>query len=206
MENDPAHVPFVHRETRFFTDIPYVSAIEMDYGSRETVTFENREGYVHRIMPNGRSFVTPVQDVPGGWTENLIFQVPVDDESHLGFGIQLHHIPAEAADTVRKQFGFFPGGQGRNPQADIAASVLRGEMTLDDVEDRQFIVNLQDLVSQWGQGTIRDHTQDRLGRSDAGVTMLRRLWERELRNLSEGKALKGWTIPERIELTADYHG
>jgi hypothetical protein len=45
-----------------------------------------------------------------------------------------------------------------------------------------------------------------LGRSDAGVLMLRQLWERELSALAEGRPLKDWVIPDWIELTADYHG
>jgi 5,5'-dehydrodivanillate O-demethylase len=206
MENDPAHVPFVHRDTQFFTDIPRVSAEEMEYGSKETVTFTGREGYVHRIMPNGRVFVTPIIG-GGGWTENFIFQMPVDDESHLGFGIQYHHAdPATAAETRERLMG-----QGANPfpgtLAEVAASVLRGELTLAEVDQGgPALVNLQDLVSQWGQGTIRDSINERLGRSDTGVIMLRRLWERELHALAEGRPLKPWTIPERIELTADYHG
>jgi 5,5'-dehydrodivanillate O-demethylase len=205
MENDPAHVPFVHRETQFFTDIPRVSAVEMEYGSKETVTFSNREGYVHRVMPNGRMFVTPINE--GGWTENLIFQVPVDDESHLGFGIQFHHVSSvEALPPFRERMARQIAGAAQGPLAEIAARVLRGEITLAEVEDRTNLVNLQDLVSQWGQGTIRNEAQDRLGRSDAGVVMLRGLWERELRAFENGQPLKDWTIPERIELTPDYHG
>ncbi len=205
MENDPAHVPFVHRDTQFFTDLPLVSAVEMEYGSKETVTFCNREGFVHRIMPAGRLFVTPIQE--GGWTENFIFQVPVDDESHLGFGIQLHHLKsAESVPAFRARMEAQIANALRGNLAEIAEQVLRGEGSLDEFKDHPNLVNLQDLVSQLGQGVIRDIHAERLGRSDAGVTMLRKLWERELRALAEGRPLKEWTIPERIELTPDYHG
>jgi 5,5'-dehydrodivanillate O-demethylase len=213
MENDPAHVPFVHRDTAFFQDIPQVSAEETEYGSKETVTFTNRVGYVHRVMPNGRSFVVPTPE--GGWTENLIFQVPVDDESHLGFGIGLNHLPdAEAVERFHERIARFranadpiaqtimPGGR----QVELGAKVLCGELRIEDVEDRQIGMALQDLVSQWGQGEIRDKSQDHLGRSDAGVVMLRGLWERDLRALAEGRAPSNWVVTERIELTPDYHG
>jgi hypothetical protein len=36
--------------------------------------------------------------------------------------------------------------------------------------------------------------------------MLRRVFERELRALAEGRPLKSWNIPDRIDLAADYHG
>jgi 5,5'-dehydrodivanillate O-demethylase len=183
-----------------------VSAQETEYGSKETVTFSNRVGYVHRVFPNGRMFVTPIPG-GGGWIENLIFQVPVDDESHLGFGIQYHHaVDTDDPKEVRERVTRFAANPGQNGMNDIAASVLRGEITLAEVEDRRNIVNLQDLVSQWGQGVIRDEPADHLGRSDAGVVMLRRLWARELRALADGEPPKQWVIPKRIEMTADYHG
>jgi 5,5'-dehydrodivanillate O-demethylase len=205
MENDPAHVPFVHRETQFFADLPRVSAEEMAYGSKETVTFANRVGYVHRIMPAGRLFVTPIQE--GGWTENFIFQVPVDDESHLGFGIQFNHLnSADSVPAFRARIEAQIANALRGNLAEIAERVLRGEVGLEDFKDHPNLINLQDLVSQLGQGVIRDINAERLGRADAGVVMLRKLWERELRALAEGRATKSWPIPERIELTPDYHG
>jgi 5,5'-dehydrodivanillate O-demethylase len=205
MENDPAHVPFVHRETQFFTDLPRVSAEEMEYGSKETVTFSNRVGYVHRIMPAGRLFVTPIQE--RGWTENFIFQVPVDDESHLGFGIQFNHLKsADAVPAFRARIEAQIANALRGNLAEIAERVLRGEVGLEEFKDHPNLVNLQDLVSQLGQGIIRDINAERLGRADSGVVMLRKLWERELRALAEGRATTPWPIPERIELTPDYHG
>ena len=56
-----------------------------DWGIRDRVIFENRVGLVHRVMPNARFFTVPVLE--GGWTEFLLFLVPVDDESHVGYGI-----------------------------------------------------------------------------------------------------------------------
>ncbi len=84
--------------------------------------------------------------------------------------------------------------------------MLRGDLRIDDIEDRSAIELIQDIVSQWGQGTIRDRSKERLGRSDKGLILLRKIWERELRALAEGRPLKQWTIPERMELSPTYHG
>jgi 5,5'-dehydrodivanillate O-demethylase len=207
LENDPAHVPFVHRSTGFFQDLPEVQSEETEYGSREYVSTASRGfiGFVHRIMPNTRLFTIPVPE--GGWAEFMLWLVPVDDEHHMGFGVLMNHVTPEAAARFRE------GGAGRRWRPghaaainEQAAAVLRGELRIEDIEDRSAIELIQDIVSQWGQGTIRDRAHERLGRSDAGVILLRKLWERELRALAEGQQLKPWTIPERLELSPTYHG
>ena len=52
---------------------------------------------------------------------------------------------------------------------------------------------LEDEIAQAGQGAIATRTNEHLGRSDRGVFLLRKIWERELKNLSEGRPLKQWT-------------
>ena len=52
--------------------------------------------------------------------------------------------------------------------------------------------NIEDIVAQAGQGTIADRVHERLGRTDVGVILMRKLWTRELRALAEGKPLKTW--------------
>jgi 5,5'-dehydrodivanillate O-demethylase len=207
LENDPAHVPFVHRSTSFFQDVPQVRSEETQYGSREYVSTEARGfiGFVHRIMPNTRLFTIPVPG--GGWAEFMLWLVPVDDESHRGYGVLMNHVTPEAARQFRER-GAAKRWLPRNATVinEQAAAVLRGELRIDDIGDRSTIELVQDHVSQWGQGTIRNRDQERLGRSDAGVILLRKIWDRELRALAEGRPLKQWTIPERMELSPTYHG
>jgi 5,5'-dehydrodivanillate O-demethylase len=207
MENDPGHVPFVHRGTLFFTDIPQIETEETPWGIRDRVVFENRVGLVHRVMPNARFFTIPVPE--GGWTEFLLFMVPVDDDSHTGFGITMNHLNTkEGAERFRERIAGLRARlmQTGNPVADAAAAVLRGELRIEDMEDRTNVIQVQDAASQWGQGSIRTRLGEHLGRSDVGVLMLRRVWERELRALAEGRPLKQWQIPDEIDLASDYHG
>ena len=52
---------------------------------------------------------------------------------------------------------------------------------------------LEDEIAQTGQGAIAVRSNEHLGRSDRGVFLLRKIWERELRNLAEGRPVKQWT-------------
>jgi 5,5'-dehydrodivanillate O-demethylase oxygenase subunit len=54
----------------------------------------------------------------------------------------------------------------------------------------------QDYAAIRGQGVIEDRTQERLGSSDAGIALLRRIIFRELDALESGTAPKQW---ERIK-------
>jgi 5,5'-dehydrodivanillate O-demethylase oxygenase subunit len=207
LENDPAHVPFVHRSTDFFQDVPQVESVETEYGSCESVYTDSRGfiGYVHRLMPNTRLFTIPVPE--GGWAEFFLWLVPVDDEHHMGFGVLLNHLTPEALAKFRER-GAGKRWLPRNAAKieETAAAVLRGDLRIEDVEDRTTIELVQDMVSQWGQGVIRDREHERLGRSDKGLILLRGLFDRELRALDEGRPLKEWTIPAHLELSATYHG
>jgi 5,5'-dehydrodivanillate O-demethylase oxygenase subunit len=207
LENDPAHVPFVHRSTDFFQDVPQVESVETEYGSCESVSTDSRGfiGYVHRIMPNARLFTIPVPE--GGWAEFFLWLVPVDDEHHLGFGVLMNHLTPEAIAKFRERGAgkrWLPRNAAKLEAT--AAAVLHGDLRIDDIEDKSTIEIVQDMVSQWGQGTIRDREHERLGRSDKGLILLRGLWDRELRALADGRPLKQWTIPQHLELSATYHG
>ena len=80
--------------------------------------------------------------------------------------------------------------------------ILRGELRLQDVEDRTFIVNVQDYIAQVGQGAVADRTHERLGRSDSALILMRKLWLRELQALADGRPLKRWRRTERVAVTA----
>ncbi|MGA9368736.1 MAG: hypothetical protein WBV35_14845, partial [Steroidobacteraceae bacterium] len=49
----------------------------------------------------------------------------------------------------------------------------------------------QDIVAWTGQGRIADRTQEHLGRSDAGIVMLRRCFDDNIQRVTEGKEPKG---------------
>jgi 5,5'-dehydrodivanillate O-demethylase len=206
LENDPAHVPFVHRGTELFTEMPQVRAEETEYGSCEYVSTPSNpdRGFVQRIMPNVRLF-NGSPPAGGGWTEFMLWLVPIDDTSHTGFGVIMRHV-ADEARFRRAQAAQRDRGSGWTPPVRVATEVLKGNTRLAEVDPATTVINnVQDIVSQWGQGEIRDREHERLGRSDTGLILLRQIWARELRALADGRPLKQWTIPERIPLAPGYH-
>jgi hypothetical protein len=48
---------------------------------------------------------------------------------------------------------------------------------------------------QAGQGRIEDRDNERLGRSDAGIILWRKILARELRAIAEGGKPKRWKTP-----------
>jgi 5,5'-dehydrodivanillate O-demethylase len=80
----------------------------------------------------------------------------------------------------------------------MADAVLAGKLSIHEIEDRPDIVNIQDHVAQEGQGAIPDRNAERLGQSDAAVILMRKIWLRELRALSEGGPLKPWSLPDAV--------
>ena len=77
--------------------------------------------------------------------------------------------------------------------------ILAGRLRVQDLASRPNAVELEDLTTMVGQGVIADRRNEHLGRSDAGVTLIRKLWERELRALAEGRSLKRWPRPKHLE-------
>ena len=49
---------------------------------------------------------------------------------------------------------------------------------------------------------IAVRSNEHLGRSDRGVFLLRKIWERELKNLAEGRPVKQWVY--RSEMVPTY--
>ena len=63
------------------------------------------------------------------------------------------------------------------------------------------LTSAQDYVAQVGQGAVADREREILGRSDAGIALLRRIYRRETELLSSGEPTKVWTpLKEAVEL------
>jgi 5,5'-dehydrodivanillate O-demethylase len=214
LENDPPHIPFVHRGTASFGDMISIWATETEYGTCDHTSRSGLQNVTHRIMPNIRLFIS--FPPPGGWQERLNFDVPVDDSSHVGFAlIKFHFSSPEARDAwqFRKpgaQAALHLGQKGTVQEGpgpiEIAQRCLAGELNVHDITGRGDLVLIQDLVSQGGQGVIADRVNEHLGRSDSGVIAWRRIWERELRALADGRPLRQWPIPDLLEMNGAFMG
>ena len=206
---DEAHVCFVHRDSSLaaIADVPRFSAEETDYG---LVQYGTRPGLPvrvsHWLMPNMLQFQTYPPDPEAeaiGWTDSIAWRVPIHDEQHVSFVVNLAHVTGDLARRFEERRNA-QRAQLTVPFAEVARSVLAGELRVQDLERRADVsrINTQDYVAQCGQGTIADREHERLGRSDVGVILLRKLWARELEALATGQPLKDWKRPERLAATS----
>lgn len=211
--SDPVHVPFVHGTRWTYgrgnwkpENMPVVSVEEHEWGYIEHVAHPDRTVYSNQYHLPNLAFYPRVErhphhpDNPVG-SDTLRWKVPIDDESHMDFSVYL--LPPNVATRQVDVMGRHPARTGADwdrvslRAAELAAAVLAGRMTVEEVEaiaaeDPVFggtggnIGLVQDTVAQVGQGVIRvsDQHQEHLGRSDAGVIMRRKQWERALRALA----------------------
>lgn len=205
---DEVHVHFVHSvSTRAigFSELPEIAVSETDYGIRRggkrSGTGVNVARVGHLMMPNINMTDLPPSPAYAYWTVHLAYRVPMTDEHSMTFSIRLQK-PEPGMGNGKA------GGAIRNRQVFdvephvLVEKILAGEMRLQDVDPAypaRFVV--EDNVALAGQGRITERHKDRLGQSDKGIILLRKIWERELRALAEGRPLKVWSRPkERLDL------
>lgn len=215
---DAAHLTFAHRESRDAVNsarsLPQVSAQETEYG---VVTYMAAPGKplrsVHFHMPNINMFLAEasLRDPRGvlgnGYVGRLLYRVPVDDESCVSF--PLDHVPltGEAGQAYLERRHAVEDEQ-LTPERDpvnIAEAVLANKSTTADVRrgtlaNLKTLTSVEDYVAQVAQGSPFGR-QERLGRMDAGIILIRRLWMREMQALVEGKPLTNWMRATRLDAT-----
>jgi 5,5'-dehydrodivanillate O-demethylase len=197
---DNAHVRFVHQRHRETADDhivrgdPTIAVEETDWGIRRYVKFPNGTDFTAFFgMPNINYLNGQVVDAEIKRADVLIFKVPSDDEHHFHFEVRAIPLSAERAGPwlAERRRKRALEAQDR-PQ--LVRSILQGKLRLRDLDARRTdYVMIEDEIAQTGQGEIADRDRERLGQSDRGVIMLRKLWERELSKLVAGQPTKSWS-------------
>ncbi len=202
---DPVHVAFTHSKSAFTRNgligVPSVSAEETQWGLAMSA---QRPGVGVRVTQVGMPNILHIKSSPetpeSGWSELFAWRIPIDDVSHLSFNVHLHRLKGEAAEkflAMRAERSKI----SRQSVIELGAAIRRGELHTDDIMDHPDIVGIQDDVAQIGQGLIADRVNEKLGRSDVGVVLVRNLWLRELHAMAEGRPLKQWTWSEKLAAT-----
>jgi 5,5'-dehydrodivanillate O-demethylase len=127
--------------------------------------------------------------------ETYIIHVPVDDENHKFYVSMSVIVPEAEREAYLVQYREYRGLLDARPAHEIAEEVIAGKKTLADVHQRDeypFMAVIEDMAAQPGQGRIVDRGDERLGRSDKGVILLRKLWARELQAFAETGKSKAW--------------
>lgn len=192
---DEAHVHFVHKlsasVTEEFAVMPEAyEAEETEYGILRKTT-RNRGGnrdvrQKYFMMPNiGLTRPPPATELDD-WVAQLSWRVPVTDEQTLSFVLSRRKPRDPSIDNKPLQTA-----------EEIVEAILDGRMRMKDVDPyHPRLFNIQDNTALTGQGSLHeDRDSERLGRSDAAVLMLRKIFQREIRAAAEGRPITRWICP-----------
>ena len=92
-------------------------------------------------------------------------------------------------------------GVGAGTQLELLHEIVaRDPKTGATLRDRFALgtIEVEDQLAQGGQGSIADRRAEHLGRTDAGIVMLRRIFARELDALKHGRPTRQWTMAPLI--------
>ena len=172
---DPVHVSVLHQDTDFdqekFRTIPTLRVEQTAWGLK---TIAGRPGYereVEFLFPTAVRLGLPIMD-PGLM---LVFWIlPVSDTETLSFHSWFLPLPPDTSAEVREQ---------------KIARMKRFIYELDDSDPIHHAskVNAQDKFACYSQGVIADRTDEHLGKTDAGVNLLRRLYFAAMDDVRNGK-------------------
>ena len=198
---DEVHVHYTHGEfagSFGLVELPRITAKETDYGMVSTATrSDGSKHYTHCIMPNIMLRAVVQQQDLKNFTMHAAWRVPIDDVSTLSVFIDR---------VANPEAGFESALEKMVDPNEIAARILRCEMTLDDVDDSHPLLPvIQDTVCMAGQGIVANRKAEHLGASDRSIALLRKLWQRELQAMREGRPLTQWGRPANEKLkTIEY--
>jgi len=194
LENEPFHIPFTHRESQQYLkrpiEIPEVFPEESDWGVLTTSKYPSGRVHIsHHGMPNVLCFKE-------GDRDHLAWRVPIDDNTHASFQVDAQHVmEGERGRLYQERHA------ARTHKVDqlneLARAVLRGDIRIPEIEDKSNIHWIQDYVIQVGQSPI-DERRECLGDTDEIIILQRKLWEREIKALAEGKPIKQWSRTQRL--------
>lgn len=161
---DPVHVSVLHQDTDFdqekFHAIPTLKVEQTQWGLK---TIAGRPGYereVEFLFPTAVRLALPIMD-PGIML--VFWAVPISEVETWTYHSWFLPLPAATTADVRDQ-----------KVARMKKFIY--ELDASDPIHHASRVNVQDKFACFSQGVVADRTDEHLGRTDAGVTLLRRLY------------------------------
>jgi 5,5'-dehydrodivanillate O-demethylase len=214
MDNDPVHIPWVHRATALrkgrmdFLTRHQEGVEEAPYGVKTNRSMADRDdsalgvGAFNRFfMPNIRQF-WPRSRAKGFenrklWDTKMVWTVPINDGKFASFDVTHTPLAGEEARAYARARKEQQEAEAET-RWDLAEKVLAGEMTLDDLPADMGAYTsfaIEDYCTQVAQGSIAGRGRETLASTDAKPMMIRRLWLREVTAMLEGRPLTQWQIP-----------
>ena len=211
LDNDHSHVPWVHRATAIrkgrddYLIIRKEGAKETPYGYLSTRSIKGEEvdfkDSAYFFMPNARQFWAPTR-AKGFEGRNIgeakmTWTVPINDGNFVAFDVT--HTPLEGEEAERYAESRYTQQEAEDETRwDMAEKILAGKMTPEDIPDEvspYTRFSIEDYVIQGGQGQLAGRGKEYFGSTDVRVSLLRRMWLREVSALVAGKPLTEWKIP-----------
>ncbi len=191
---DAVHVSFVHQKGRSGSFIDSVSSAlpELEYFETEAGIRQIATRGVGNVrvsdwtFPNNNHINVPGMEAGDPWMDVGHWNVPIDDEHTYRFNIQ--SIPSQDAQADSRIRAYLERTGEYNP-ANHHEELFSGVYPEDHLIE---LTSAQDYVAQRGQGVITDRTHEILGRSDAGVAFLRKIFAREIDAIVENRPTKSW--------------
>jgi 5,5'-dehydrodivanillate O-demethylase len=214
MDNDPNHIPWVHRATALrkgrndFLKRQQGTVEETPYGIKTIRHLKGEAddamgiGSFNRFfMPNVRQFwpKTRAKGFEGRqlWDTKTVWTVPINDAKCTSFDVTHTPLVGEEARLYQKN-RYEQQEAEAETRWDLAEKVLAGEMTLEDMPDDMGAYTsfaIEDYTTQVGQGPIAGRGVETLSTNDSKPLLIRRLWLREVTAMLEGKPMKDWQVP-----------
>ncbi|MGE0796900.1 MAG: Rieske 2Fe-2S domain-containing protein [Lautropia sp.] len=204
-QQDGVHISFLHKTLRegsfinMVTDtIPTLEHTETDCGiEQKAIRSENNIRIGNWTFPNNSHVMVPGLTQADPWMNSGLWVVPSSDRTTERFTIYSLSTEDQAA---RERFLAYFEKFG-NPIYQSAEHhdelMLHGEGPSE--EDSLFgLIPAQDYLGIAGQGVVADRENEMLGRSDAGIVMLRRIFWREMDALKDGRPTKRWKRRENL--------
>jgi 5,5'-dehydrodivanillate O-demethylase len=201
---DEAHAAFVHSRSGSHAELGRGAEVETEiletaYGfDRRTWFGDGPKRLCVYPWPNHmRLYIGKIKGLGasnGMWLEAFLSHIPSDDEHHTVYMSILVPVGEENVEEYRRTQALYRERlMAAKPVPEVALEILAGKYTLDDVTDHPMLLQVEDAVAQGAQGPIYDRDQELLGRTDAGVGKLRRVFERELHAIAEtGATTRTW--------------
>ena len=149
-------------------------------------------------FPTKNHILQPTLAKDGPWIDSGHWVVPVDDKHTARF--VLYAGPPASREVHARLTRYFQECGDYNP-ADHHDELFRQGKYPEDVFIQ--LTSAQDYVAVMGQGALVDRSQERLGKSDAGIALLRRIFWREMDEIREGRPTKQW---RRLTTVAEWPG
>jgi 5,5'-dehydrodivanillate O-demethylase len=140
------------------------------------------------------------EDLGEGSVERFLWRVPIENDRCLGLGVDVVHLKNEQAKQKFLQLSAESEAEGPS-HVELGEKVLQGKAKIKSMTgaDNYELTRIEDYVAQVGQGALADANNFHLGRNDAVVILFRKIWERELRALSEARPTKQWRTLSRAD-------